>query len=87
MYGKTKKNKVKNEKYPSKLKGASIGYKMRENRFHVVWRPASTPVKRCEAIIVGQNRKTKGIPIKFWRQIVKNDMSIRLLRRLMILVS
>lgn len=54
---------------------------MRENHLswfgHVVRRPMSAYVRRCEAIMVGQEREMRGTLLKTWEQVIGNDVSIR----------
>ncbi|XVF73167.1 hypothetical protein PTKIN_Ptkin12aG0179600 [Pterospermum kingtungense] len=81
MCGKTRKDRVRNETIRADLKVASIDDKMRENRLrwfgHVMRRPEGAPVRRCEALTVGQERKTRGRPLKTWKQVIRQDLSIR----------
>ncbi|XVF47947.1 hypothetical protein PTKIN_Ptkin03bG0150400 [Pterospermum kingtungense] len=81
MCGKTRKDRVRNETIQADLKVALIEDKMRESHLrwfgYVIRRPKGAPVRRCEAFTVGQERKTRGRPLKTWKQVIRQDMSIR----------
>ena len=68
MCGHTRLDKIRNEVIHSKVGVTSIVDKMREFRFrwfgHVQRRLPSAPVRRCEALALGDVRRDRGRPKK-----------------------
>ena len=76
MYGKTRKDKVRNEDIRRLVGVAPIEDKMRENRLqsfgHIERRSRDVPVRRVEKIDIAQGKKLRGRPKMTWMNVIKN---------------
>ena len=80
MSGEIRKDRIRNEEIRNKLGVCAIEDKMRECRLrwfgHVQRRPEDAPVRRSDMLDVGELIRGRGRPLKTWRQVIQNDMSI-----------
>ena len=80
MCGKTKKDRIRNDRIRADLEIAPIDAKLREHRLrwfgHVFRRHISTPVRSCDRILVGKGSRNRGRPKMRWRDVVKNDLDL-----------
>ncbi|XP_070002242.1 uncharacterized protein [Nicotiana sylvestris] len=77
--GHTRLDKIRNEVIRDKVGVAPVESKMREARFrwfgHVKRRSADAPIKRCERLALGGDRRGRGRPKKSWGEVIKRDMA------------
>ncbi|XP_070002244.1 uncharacterized protein [Nicotiana sylvestris] len=77
--GHTRLDKIRNEVIRDKVGVAPVEAKMREARFrwfgHVKRRNADAPIKRCERLALGGERRGRGRPKKSWGEVIKRDMA------------
>jgi len=63
MYGKTRKDKIRNVRIRKDLRMVSIDDKMMKNRLkwfeHVYRHPSSAPVRRCDQILVEEGKRAR----------------------------
>ena len=80
MCGKSRKDKIRNDAIRARLGVASIDDKMRESRLrwfgHVRKRLVSAPVRKCESVEDGGQRKGRGKPLTTWVRVIERDMEI-----------
>ena len=80
MCGKTKKDRIRNDRIRADLEIAPIDAKLREHTLrwfrYVFCRHVSAPVRRCDRILVENNRRNRDIPKRRWRDVVKNDLNL-----------
>ena len=66
MCGKTRRDKVRNERIRKMIEVAPIEEKMRENQLrwfgHIQWRPIHAPFRKSDAIHIEGNAKRQGRP-------------------------
>ena len=74
MCGKTRRDKVRNERIHKMIEVAPIEEKMRENRlrwFGHIQRPTNAPVRKSDAIHIEGNARGRGRPKLTWIEIIK----------------
>ena len=80
MYGKTWKDKIRNEHFREHLRIVSIRDKIRETSQrwfgHVHHRPTTTPVRKSQAMKVDGPARVRGRPKKTWMEVVKLDLKM-----------
>ena len=75
MCGKTRRDKIRNERIDKMIEIASIEEKMREIRLrwfgHIQKRPINAPVRKSDAIHIEGNARGRGRPKLIWIEIIK----------------
>ena len=78
MCGKTRKDKIKNERFRENLRVATIGGKIRETCLrwfgHVQRRPVTAPLRKSLARKVDGPLRGRGRPKRTWMEVVKINM-------------
>ena len=78
MCGKTKKDKIRNERFREHLGVATIGDKIKETRLrwfaHLQRRPAMAPIRKSLAMKVDGPTRGRGRPKRTWMEVVKIDV-------------
>jgi hypothetical protein len=78
MCGKTRKDKIRNERFREHLGVAPIGDKIRETRLrwfgHVERRPVMAPVRKSLDIQVEGPSRGRGRPKKTWMEVINSDL-------------
>ncbi|XP_009759062.2 uncharacterized protein [Nicotiana sylvestris] len=79
MYGHTSLDRIRNEIIRDKVGVAPVEAKMREARLrwfgHVKRRSTDAPVRRCERLALGGERRGRGRPKKSWGEVIRRDMA------------
>ena len=78
MCGKTRRDKIRNERICKMIKVAQIEEKMRENRLqwfgHIQRKPINAPVRKSDAIHIEGNARGIEMPKLTWVYIIKKDL-------------
>ncbi|XP_070026368.1 uncharacterized protein [Nicotiana sylvestris] len=79
MCGHTRLDRIKNEVIRDKVGVAHVEAKMREAMLrwfgHVKRRSTNAPVRRCERLALGGERRGRGRPKKSWGEVIRRDMA------------
>jgi len=79
MCGHTRLDRIRNEVIRDKVGVAPVEAKMREARLrwfgHVKRRSTDAPVRRCERLALGGERRGRGRPKKSWGEVIMRDMA------------
>ncbi|XP_070045939.1 uncharacterized protein [Nicotiana tomentosiformis] len=79
MCGHTRLDRIRNEVIRDKVEVAPVEAKMREARVrwfgHVKRRNTDAPVRRCERLALGGERRGRGKPKKSWGEVIRRDMA------------
>ncbi|XP_070004146.1 uncharacterized protein [Nicotiana sylvestris] len=77
MYGHTRLDRIRNEVIRDKVGVASVEAKMHEARLrwfgHVKRRITDAPVRRCERLALGGERRDRDRPKKSWGEVIRQD--------------
>ncbi|XP_070042863.1 uncharacterized protein [Nicotiana tomentosiformis] len=80
MCGHTRLDRIRNEVIRDKVGVASVEENMREARLrwfgHVKRRSIEAPVRRCERVASVGIRRGRGMPKKFWGEVIRRDMAL-----------
>ncbi|XP_075092427.1 uncharacterized protein LOC142172659 [Nicotiana tabacum] len=78
MYGHTRLDRIRNEVIQDKVGVAPVEAKMREAKLkwfgHVKKRNTDAPIRRCERLALGGERRGRGRPKKSWGEVIRQDM-------------
>ncbi|XP_070006271.1 membralin-like protein At1g60995 isoform X2 [Nicotiana sylvestris] len=78
MYGHTRLDKIRNEVIRDKVGVVPVEAKMHVARLrwfgHVNRRSTDAPVRRCERLTLGGERRGRGRPTKSWSEVIRRDM-------------
>ncbi|XP_070029620.1 uncharacterized protein LOC142170215 [Nicotiana tabacum] len=75
-----RKDMIRNEVIRDKIGVASVEDKLRKSRLrwfrNVMRKDIDAPVRRCEILSIVGLRKGRGMPNKYWGEVVRKDMSL-----------